>query len=297
MNNLDKFMLDFVPKNYEINEFFTKTTLKWWDRVDLFTKFIYAVNPIITPQEVLKEYDRSLAKIINIKGINSFVVEHIKSFQNRMILAQTLKTIGLTLLDLRRQQAKKRKITTEITREDFQTAVENDRINNKAEIFSDDYTQEPDEAVDEIFRYPCSNINNSPSRATPPLQHYSHLQSQQPQISSPSDPFISPGIEPETDVSENEDGSEKSDFDTSDHEETVDEMVSNDNKKNGPLREEHREMIEKVYNNMKKERMWRLSTGKYVEEELFKLGKKLKFEQLVFIFFVSLLQLCYKMIY
>jgi len=34
---------------------------------------------------------------------------------------------------------------------------------------------------------------------------------------------------------------------------------------------------------MKRERMWRLSTGKYVEEELFELGKKLIFEQSVFI--------------
>ena len=56
---------------------------------------------------------------------------------------------------------------------------------------------------------------------------------------------------------------------------------------------EHRQMIEQTYNNMKKERMWKLSDGKYVEEELFKLGKKLKFEQLVFIYFVILQQLCY----
>jgi hypothetical protein len=55
------------------------------------------------------------------------------------------------------------------------------------------------------------------------------------------------------------------------------------------LREKHRQMIEQKYNNMKKEKMWKLSTGRYVEEELFKLGKKLKFEQLVFIYFVILL--------
>jgi len=46
-------------------------------------------------------------------------------------------------------------------------------------------------------------------------------------------------------------------------------------------------MIEQTYNDIKKGRMWKLSTGKYVEE-LFKLGKKLNFEQLVFIYFVIL---------
>jgi hypothetical protein len=30
---------------------------------------------------------------------------------------------------------------------------------------------------------------------------------------------------------------------------------------------------------MKKERMWRLSTEKYAEGQLFEMGKKLKFEQ------------------
>ena len=55
------------------------------------------------------------------------------------------------------------------------------------------------------------------------------------------------------------------------------------------LRKEHRQMIEQTFNDMKKERMWRLSMGKYVKEELFKLGKKLKFEQLVFIYMVSML--------
>jgi len=34
---------------------------------------------------------------------------------------------------------------------------------------------------------------------------------------------------------------------------------------------------------MNRERMWKLSTEKYVEEELFNLGQKLNFEQLVFI--------------
>jgi hypothetical protein len=98
MNKLNKFMLDFVSKNSEINEFFTKTTLRWWNRVDLFTKSMYAVNPLIMPQEVLNEYDRSLAKIINTKGIDSSVVEHIKSFQKRMIVKFSYLLLFIVLL-------------------------------------------------------------------------------------------------------------------------------------------------------------------------------------------------------
>ncbi|CAG8544441.1 11597_t:CDS:2 [Ambispora leptoticha] len=62
-----------------------------------------------------------------------------------------------------------------------------------------------------------------------------------------------------------------------------------ENKKTGPfpLTEEHRQIIEQTFNGMKKERMWRLSTGKYVEEELFELGKKLKFEHAVHSFILD----------
>ncbi|CAG8642023.1 1873_t:CDS:2, partial [Paraglomus brasilianum] len=51
-------------------------------------------------------------------------------------------------------------------------------------------------------------------------------------------------------------------------------------KKNGPIKlsKEHRQKIEQTYNDMNRERMWKLSTEKYVEEELFKLGQKLNFE-------------------
>ncbi|PKK76475.1 hypothetical protein RhiirC2_772491 [Rhizophagus irregularis] len=291
MNKLDKFMLDFVPKNSEINEFFTKTTLRWWNHVDLFTRSIYAVNPVITPQEVLNEYDQSLSKIINTKGINTSVVEHIKSFQKKMILAQTLKTIGLTLLDLRRQQAKKRKITTEITREDFQTAVENDRMNKKAEIFSDDYTREPDEVDDENFRSPYSSV-------TSPLQHDSHSQSQRPQISSPSDPSISEYekvvplyllmfITPRT-MTNHEMLEEAIDDQEVKKEINNKVEVVKENKK-GPFRmsEENREEIAKAYRAMDTEYMWKLSSGRIVEEELFELGNDLEFEHAIHSFILD----------
>ncbi|CAB4388009.1 unnamed protein product [Rhizophagus irregularis] len=253
MNKLDKFMLDFVPKNSEINEFFTKTTLRWWNHVDLFTRSIYAVNPVITPQEVLNEYDQSLSKIINTKGINTSVVEHIKSFQKKMILAQTLKTIGLTLLDLRRQQAKKRKITTEITREDFQTAVENDRMNKKAEIFSDDYTREPDEVDDENFRSPYSSI-------LPYLRTMTNHEMLEEAI---DDQEVKKEINNKVEVVK-------------------------ENKK-GPFRmsEENREEIAKAYRAMDTEYMWKLSSGRIVEEELFELGNDLEFEHAIHSFILD----------
>ncbi|CAB4427528.1 unnamed protein product [Rhizophagus irregularis] len=255
-------MLDFVPKNSEINEFFTKTTLRWWNHVDLFTRSIYAVNPVITPQEVLNEYDQSLSKIINTKGINTSVVEHIKSFQKKMILAQTLKTIGLTLLDLRRQQAKKRKITTEITREDFQTAVENDRMNKKAEIFSDDYTREPDEVDDENFRSPYSSVNNSPPRAVilPYLRTMTNHEMLEEAI---DDQEVKKEINNKVEVVK-------------------------ENKK-GPFRmsEENREEIAKAYRAMDTEYMWKLSSGRIVEEELFELGNDLEFEHAIHSFILD----------
>lgn len=85
-------------------------------------------------------------------------------------------------------------------------------------------------------------------------------------------------------------------MDTPDHEETDDEeeVETANNKeakenKTGPfiLRKEHRQMIEQTYNNMKKERMWKLSTGRFVEEELFKLGKKLKYEHAIHSFILD----------
>ncbi|CAB4426879.1 unnamed protein product [Rhizophagus irregularis] len=100
------------------------------------------------------------------------------------------------------------------------------------------------------------------------------------------------------DIKENEAVHElHDDLDTSDHEETADEeeevVETTDNKKvkenkNGSFRlsEEHRQIVEQAFNGMKKERMWRLSTEKYVEKELFELGKKLEFEHAVHSFIV-----------
>ncbi|CAG8630259.1 8498_t:CDS:2, partial [Diversispora eburnea] len=67
--------------------------------------------------------------------------------------------------------------------------------------------------------------------------------------------------------------------DLEDEEQKEDEAKTKENK-TGPflLTEEYRKMIKQAYNDMKEEKMWRLSTGKYVEKELFEIRKKLKFE-------------------
>ncbi|EXX58806.1 uncharacterized protein OCT59_023351 [Rhizophagus irregularis] len=103
----------------------------------------------------------------------------------------------------------------------------------------------------------------------------------------------------ETDIEENETVHElHDDLDTSDHEETADEeeevVETTDNKKvkenkNRPFRlsEEHQQIVKRVFNGMKKERMWRLLTEKYVKKKLFELGKKLEFEHAVHSFIVD----------
>src|SRR5271154_2076660 len=89
MDRLEKFKLDayFCKPHSRIDTFFAKAHLKWWNSVDHFTKSIYTHNPTVTPQEVLEEYNRSLAEIIKIKNINPLVVNRIKSFQKDMIVS------------------------------------------------------------------------------------------------------------------------------------------------------------------------------------------------------------------
>jgi hypothetical protein len=84
---IDKFILEAnCCKNSGINEFFSKTALKWWSRVDLFTKFVFDLNPVTTPQEVLDEYNRSLDNIVDAKDIHSRVVKHVGHLREQMIV-------------------------------------------------------------------------------------------------------------------------------------------------------------------------------------------------------------------
>ncbi|CAG8662952.1 1656_t:CDS:2, partial [Paraglomus brasilianum] len=87
-----------------------------------------------------------------------------------------------------------------------------------------------------------------------------------------------------------------SDLDTADNEEAIDDQeevkeATNDVKTNktGPLRlsEANRREIDTAYNLMDKQYMWKLSSGKFVEEELYKLGKRLEFEHAVHSFILD----------
>ncbi|CAG8802101.1 27680_t:CDS:2, partial [Racocetra persica] len=105
-----------------------------------------------------------------------------------------------------------------------------------------------------------------------------------------SDSSIFPGIEAESDVfnSENDEDSEANDLDTPDHEKAIDDQkevkeesnnkAAKENKK-GPfrMREQNRIEFAESYRAMDKSYMWKLSSGRIVEE-LFKLGNDLEFE-------------------
>ncbi|CAG8450430.1 5569_t:CDS:2, partial [Cetraspora pellucida] len=110
----------------------------------------------------------------------------------------------------------------------------------------------------------------------------------------PSASSISPGIEAETDVfnSENDENSETNDLDTPNHEKAIDyqeevkeesnNKVEKENKK-GPfrMREQNRMEVAESYRAMDKRYMWKLLSGRIVEEELFKLGNDLEFEHAI----------------
>ncbi|GES90377.1 C2H2-type zinc finger transcription factor [Rhizophagus clarus] len=113
-----------------------------------------------------------------------------------------------------------------------------------------------------------------------------------------SNASVSPGIEPETDVSENEEDSGISNLDTPDHEETNDDQEikektnykANMFKENkGPVRmsEENREEFMRAYKEMDKKYMWKLSSGRIVEEELYKLGLEQEFEHAIHSFILD----------
>nr|CAG8653771.1 11414_t:CDS:2 [Entrophospora candida] len=54
------------------------------------------------------------------------------------------------------------------------------------------------------------------------------------------------------------------------------------------LQDKNRKEIEEKFQSMKKDKMWRLSSGKFVEEELFNLGKKLNFENAIHSFILDI---------
>ncbi|CAG8615598.1 10673_t:CDS:2, partial [Paraglomus occultum] len=53
------------------------------------------------------------------------------------------------------------------------------------------------------------------------------------------------------------------------------------------LSKANRREIDTAYNLMDKQYMWKLSSGKFIEEELYKLGKRLEFEHAVHSFILD----------
>ncbi|RUS33640.1 hypothetical protein BC938DRAFT_470736 [Jimgerdemannia flammicorona] len=101
-----------------ISKFFATTPIEHWKDVDAFTKHVYEENPMTTAQEVFNNYTRSLSDITR--------------KMNR------LKTIGDTLLGIRRERAKRRKLITYKTRRNFQATAMNDKINLLADVYADE---------------------------------------------------------------------------------------------------------------------------------------------------------------
>ena len=58
MTMIDKFKLNakLCQPHSRISQFFTKTLLTKWNCVDLFTRFAYEENPIISPKQVFDMY-------------------------------------------------------------------------------------------------------------------------------------------------------------------------------------------------------------------------------------------------
>ncbi|CAB4446931.1 unnamed protein product [Rhizophagus irregularis] len=95
-----------------------------------------------TSQEVLDIYNQNLIDIITIKNINYDIVNHVRKIHEQ----KNLKTIGDSLLDIRRSRAKKRVNITDDTREDFQNVRINDRMNQKSDVYATDWNSEVDKA-------------------------------------------------------------------------------------------------------------------------------------------------------
>ncbi|CAG8605253.1 2094_t:CDS:10, partial [Diversispora eburnea] len=146
MTKIDKFKLDakFCRPHSGISQFFAKTFLIKWNCIDLFTRFTYEENPIISPQQVFDMYSQ----------ISSHY-NPINMFSKRSYLKENcLKTIGDTLIHIRRLRAKERVIKTDKTRIDFQTAKENDQTNKRSDVYADldnEIDQTPSEKKSVIF--------------------------------------------------------------------------------------------------------------------------------------------------
>jgi hypothetical protein len=173
-----------------------------------------------------------------------------------------LKTIGITLLDLRSQQATKRKIMTEITREDFQIAVENDRLNKKTEIFSDDYNLN-----DNFFQSNPERKSTKKRRKSINERGSSEADNEKDKAESEAQDFISK-------ISDEDDDS---DYRPSDVEDPPPLLTSSQFK-----------CFDESYAKMKKTQKWILQSGTCVEDVIFEYCKELSAESLLHSWIIDL---------
>ncbi|RIB03626.1 hypothetical protein C2G38_759055 [Gigaspora rosea] len=138
MAKIDKFTLDikFCHPYSGISQFFAKTWLFKWNSIDLFTRFIYELNPIMTPQQVFDIYYQNLSDITAIKHIGNNVIQYVRDIINKRIKECCLKVIGDTLLHIRSLRARARAIETKKTQIDFQIAEQNDQINKRFDVYA-----------------------------------------------------------------------------------------------------------------------------------------------------------------
>ncbi|CAG8511932.1 15291_t:CDS:2 [Dentiscutata erythropus] len=139
MSKIANFRLDpSFCQNSKISPFFSKTLLMRWNNL--------CENPKSTPQDILDTYNLSLIYIATNKNIKPDVILYVREMQEQVNHAKYLQTIGDTLINIRRLQAKKRVFITDDTREDFQTARTNDRMNQESDIYAD-WNNEVDQQV------------------------------------------------------------------------------------------------------------------------------------------------------
>ncbi|KAG9301062.1 hypothetical protein G9A89_015798 [Geosiphon pyriformis] len=93
--------------------------------------------------------------------------------------------------------------------------------------------------------------------------------------------------EDEKDEEDEEDKENKKENDDDEKDEEEEVLIKEN--KTGPFRldKKNQQEIQNTFKLMKKKRMWRLSSGRYVEEELYALGKKLKYEHAAHSFIID----------
>jgi hypothetical protein len=92
MTKIDMFRLDvkYCQPHSGISQFFDKTLSFKWNRVDLFTRFAYDKNPIISPPQVLDMYSQNLSDITKIKGIDNEILQYVRNTINKQIVRHSI---------------------------------------------------------------------------------------------------------------------------------------------------------------------------------------------------------------